>query len=44
MMEKFDGVRVFWDGKRLYIKNSKIAIDVPSEINFPTIPFEGELW
>jgi hypothetical protein len=44
MMEKFDGVRVFWDGKRLYSKSPQVVIDVPSEWKFPTIPFEGELW
>jgi hypothetical protein len=44
MMEKFDGIRVFWDGKRLQSKKLKFKIDVPSQYNFPTVPFEGELW
>jgi hypothetical protein len=43
MMEKYDGVRVFWDGKYLYVKNSKV-ISVPEDCNFPSFPFEGELW
>jgi hypothetical protein len=43
-MEKFDGVRVFWDGNHLYITNSKVKITVPQGIQFPSIPFEGELW
>jgi DNA ligase-1 len=44
MMEKYDGVRVFWDGKHLFIKNAKIKIPVPTNHRFPSIPFEGELW
>jgi hypothetical protein len=44
MMEQFDGVRVFWDGKRLHSKNSKTSIQVPQELKFPSISFEGELW
>jgi hypothetical protein len=44
MMEKFDGVRVFWDGNRLYEKNSKKTLNVPQHITLPSIPFEGELW
>lgn len=43
-MEKFDGVRVFWDGKKLYSKNMKVIINIPHNIIFPPIPFEGELW
>jgi hypothetical protein len=42
-MEKFDGLRVFWDGKRLQVKNST-PIDIPQEFAFPTTPFEGQLW
>jgi hypothetical protein len=44
MMEKYDGVRVYWDGIRLQIANSKINIDVPENLAFPSFPFEGELW
>ena len=44
-MEKFDGVRVYWDGNNLFSKNMKIRIDIPDQIeSFPSIPFEGELW
>jgi hypothetical protein len=46
MMEKYDGVRVYWDGARLRQANgTKNIIDV-SKIRdkLPTIPFEGELW
>jgi hypothetical protein len=44
MMEKFDGVRVYWDGKYLYSRKSAIGITVPAEYQFPATSFEGELW
>jgi hypothetical protein len=44
MMEKFDGVRVYWDGEYLISSYSKAIINVPKEYSFPRIPFEGELW
>ena len=44
MMEKFDGVRVYWDGKRLFSTSSRSLIQVPQDLQFPTTPFEGELW
>jgi hypothetical protein len=44
MMEKFDGVRVYWDGKNLHSKHSTSVIIVPPDCKFPNIPFEGELW
>jgi hypothetical protein len=44
MMEKYDGVRVFWNGKQLLAKAEKIVMNVPRELSFPSIPFEGELW
>jgi hypothetical protein len=46
MMEKFDGVRVYWDGKHLLTSKDKERIDIPKElsITFPTFAFEGELW
>jgi hypothetical protein len=43
-MEKFDGVRVFWNGEKLYANTLKMPIDLPQEWKFPDIPFEGELW
>jgi hypothetical protein len=42
MMEKFDGVRVFWDGMKL--QSPFGSISVPSPLGFPKTPFEGELW
>jgi hypothetical protein len=44
MMEKYDGIRVFWDGKQLHSKTSGKILNLPKGHNFPTIPFEGELW
>jgi hypothetical protein len=43
-MEKFDGVRMYWDGKHLFAKDSKTKITIPKDCAFPAIPFEGELW
>jgi hypothetical protein len=44
MMEKYDGIRVFWDGKRLHAKSLGTIIKVPTDLSFPSIPFEGVLW
>jgi hypothetical protein len=41
-MEKYDGLRVYWDGKQLHSKG--IRIDIPPSLEFPSIPFEGVLW
>jgi hypothetical protein len=43
-MEKYDGVRVFWDGQLLHCLKSNVIIQVPKELHFPETPFEGELW
>jgi hypothetical protein len=42
MMEKYDGIRCYWNGKNLLINGMKMT--VPPKYNFPSIPFEGELW
>jgi hypothetical protein len=44
MTEKYDGVRVVWDGKHLCTATSRLKIDIPQGSNFPPIPFEGMLW
>ncbi|OGQ95095.1 MAG: DNA ligase [Deltaproteobacteria bacterium RIFOXYD12_FULL_57_12] len=43
--EKLDGVRGYWDGKRLMSKNG-IPFYPPAEFieNFPDFPLEGEIW
>jgi hypothetical protein len=43
MMEKYDGVRVYWDGKALISKEINIPADMLN-CELPFIPFEGELW
>jgi hypothetical protein len=42
MMERYGGVRVYWDGNALYYKNKPVY--TPKNLNFPTTPFEGEVW
>jgi hypothetical protein len=44
MMEKLDGVRVYWDGKHLHTKDLQTRLEVPKELAFPAVPFEAELW
>jgi DNA ligase 1 len=45
MSEKLDGVRGYWDGRRLLSKSGK-PFDPPPAFtrNFPDFPIEGELW
>jgi hypothetical protein len=45
MMEKYDGIRVYWDGKSLRSKDLKHVFHIPDTYGtLPSIPFEGELW
>lgn len=43
--EKFDGVRAFWDGRRL-ITRGGLIINSPAwfTVGFPSQPLDGELW
>lgn len=43
--EKFDGVRGYWDGRRLWTRGGRI-IDVPAWFtdNWPDTAMDGELW
>jgi hypothetical protein len=45
MSEKFDGVRLFWDGSAFYSRQGKI-IEVPDFVKsqMPKIALDGELW
>jgi len=45
MSEKLDGVRAYWDGKKLISRNGK-AFAVPKWFtkNFPPFEIDGELW
>jgi DNA ligase-1 len=45
MSEKFDGMRLFWDGAAFYSRQGKI-VKVPEFITsqMPKISLDGELW
>ncbi|WP_342450133.1 DNA ligase [Thiorhodococcus minor] len=45
MSEKLDGVRAYWDGRRLISRGGKV-IQAPAwfTAGFPSIPLDGELW
>jgi DNA ligase-1 len=44
MMEKHEGIRVYWDGTSL-ITNGGIRVNISTTVAaFPPIPFEGVLW
>ncbi len=45
MSEKLDGIRAFWDGKKLISRGGKI-INAPKYFtkNFPPFAIDGELW
>ena len=45
MSEKLDGIRGYWDGKKLYTKNGNL-IHTPKYFtkNFPPFELDGELW
>jgi DNA ligase-1 len=45
MSEKLDGIRGYWDGKKLYTKNGNL-INTPKYFtkNFPPFALDGELW
>ena len=45
MSEKLDGIRGYWDGKKLYTKKGN-EIKVPKNFtkNFPPFELDGELW
>lgn len=44
--EKFDGIRVYWDGKKLWFRNSGIGVRAPDWFleDLPNVRLEGELW
>jgi hypothetical protein len=44
LMEKYNGVRVYWDGKTLRSSFSRMEISVPQNLSFPALPFEGVVW
>jgi len=45
MSEKLDGIRGYWDGKKLYTKNgNEIITPKHFTTNFPPFELDGELW
>lgn len=45
MSEKLDGVRAFWDGKKLISRSGRV-LNPPQEYikEFPSFALDGELW
>jgi DNA ligase-1 len=45
MTEKFDGVRLYWNGSSFYTRQGK-RVKVPETVTsqLPDIPLDGELW
>jgi DNA ligase-1 len=45
LSEKFDGVRLFWDGSAFYSRTGR-KLKVPEYItkDLPKVPLDGELW
>jgi len=45
MSEKLDGIRAFWDGKKLYFRSGK-PVHAPKWFTkeYPPFPIDGELW
>ena len=43
--EKYDGIRAYWDGEKLYSKNG-VIVKAPAKFTegLPSIPLDGELW
>ncbi|MFA5082283.1 MAG: DNA ligase [Hydrogenophilaceae bacterium] len=43
--EKLDGVRAYWDGRRLYFRSGH-PVPAPAwfTVDFPAVPLDGELW
>jgi len=45
MSEKLDGIRAYWDGKKLYTRQGKEIFSPDSFTqNFPSFELDGELW
>lgn len=45
MSEKLDGIRGYWDGRRLLSRNGLPFHPPPAfTVNFPAFPIEGEIW
>ena len=45
MTEKYDGMRLYWNGSQFYSRQGR-RVAVPSSITskLPSVPLDGELW
>ena len=45
LSEKLDGIRAYWNGKKMYFKDGTEMHPPPGfVVDFPTVPLDGELW
>jgi DNA ligase-1 len=45
MTEKFDGMRLLWDGKQLYTRQgTKVKAPTFFTSKLPKVPLDGEIW
>jgi DNA ligase-1 len=45
MTEKYDGMRLYWDGSQFWTRQGK-KVKVPESVarQLPPVPLDGELW
>jgi DNA ligase-1 len=43
MSEKYDGMRLFWDGSAFFTRHGK-KLTAPDFIKMPNFALDGELW
>jgi DNA ligase-1 len=44
MTEKFDGMRLFWNGSEFFTRNGKIKVPGFFSRQLPNVSLDGELW
>lgn len=46
MTEKYDGMRLYWNGKQFISKSGKTVSTAPESMikKMPSVPLDGELW
>ena len=45
MSEKYDGVRLYWNGSKFYTRNGELVNAPPSITSqLPSVALDGELW
>jgi DNA ligase-1 len=43
MTEKYDGMRVYWNGSQFLTRQGNV-IKVPNSVRMPNIHLDGEMW